>query len=59
MLKRYWEIIVYFPDQDPRTFHLEYDKYPMEVIITVADIVMIKHGASDYKIDEVWKKEDS
>jgi hypothetical protein len=55
-MKRYWEIIVFWEDQEPRTFYLEYDKYPMQVIIEVAQAVMDKHGAVDYSVKEIWKE---
>ena len=54
MLKPYWEIIVFFSDQDPKTFYLEQERYSLELIIEVADIVMRKHGAVDYNIKEIW-----
>jgi hypothetical protein len=55
-MKRYWEIIVFWEDQEPRTFYLEYDKYPMQVIIDVAEAMRYKHGAVDYQIKEIWKE---
>ena len=54
MLKPYWEITLFFSDQDPKVFHLERERYSLQIIIEVADIVMVKHGAVDYNIKEVW-----
>jgi hypothetical protein len=54
MLKRSWKLVVLYETLEPQVFYFNHDKYPFEVVVELAEHVMITHGAINYSITEVW-----